>query len=131
MIAAFILVVAVVAMGQFAIYYWRALLAGMAAEPLSSQAQELTGDAPGAGDLELMLCFQKMCPELENGGRKNRAVKLYGHMLAALRRVAGSLLPAVEEWASREMAVCSRYVAVMIDQRMTRNAGAMAAMRSF
>ena len=131
MIAAFILVVAMVALGQFAIYYWRALLAGMAAEPLSGQAQELTGEMPGAGDLELMLCYQKMCPELENGGRKSGTVKLYGRTQALLRREARSLLPRVEDWAGREMAVCSRYVAVMIDQRITRNQDAMAAICSF
>lgn len=130
MIAAFILVVAMVALGQFAIYYWRALLAGMAAEPLSQQARELTGETPGSGDLELMLCFQKMCPELERGGREPWAVKLYGRMLAVLRRACDALLPAMGDWAGREMAVCSRYVAVMLDQRMTRNQNAMAAMRS-
>jgi hypothetical protein len=39
-------------------------------------------------------------------------------------------LPALQAWAKQEMATCSRYVAVLVDQRLTQNLAYAAEMRS-
>jgi hypothetical protein len=33
----------------------------------------------------------------------------------------GSIVPAMASWADAEMAICSRYVAVLMDQHLERN----------
>jgi len=130
MFAALILVISLAMLAQWGLFYWRALVAGVAAEPLSDRMRSVAGDAPGSGDFRTLDCIQQMCPELGRGGRKIGTVRFYYRILALLRLTVGSIIPALSGWAGREMSLCSRYVAVVMDQRLRRNLACMAAIQS-
>ena len=133
MIAALLLVISLAALAQFALNYWRALLAGVAVEPLSKRfhdAAQLGVVAVQASDFNTMVNLHNITPELKVGNGRLRAVQLYYRAVEALNRMAGRLMPQVGEWSEREMATCTRYVAVRVDQRMARNLECAAALRS-
>jgi len=71
-----------------------------------------------------------MIPELKAGNGRLRAVRMYYGMVDALNWMAGKVMPQVAEWSEREMATCTKYVAVRVDQRMARNLECAAALRS-
>jgi hypothetical protein len=129
MFAAMILAIAIVALFQFAIYYWRAVLTGVASLPVSSQVLE----AAHAGDGELrgedfgrLASLYDLTPELQGGGSGLGLVSLY----FAVVRKAGKLSPAFLNWGEREMALCARYAAVQIDRRLQANLEQAASVRS-
>jgi hypothetical protein len=129
MFAAMILAIAIVALFQFAIYYWRAVLTGVASLPVSSQVLE----AAHAGDGELrgedfgrLASLYDLTPELQCGGSGLGLVSLY----FAVVRKAGKLSPALLNWGEREMALCARYAAVQIDRRLQANLEQAASVRS-
>jgi hypothetical protein len=129
MFAAMILAIAIVALFQFAIYYWRAVLTGVAALPVSSQvleaAQAGDGELRGA-DFGRLASLYDLTPELQGGGSGLGLVSLY----FAVVRKAGKLSPAFLNWGEREMALCARYAAVQIDRRLQANLEQAASMRS-
>ena len=135
MIAALLLVISLAALAQFALFYWRAVLAGVAAQPLSEQfhdAAQLGVVAVQASDFNAMVNLHDlMTPELKAGNGRLRAVRMYYRMVDALNRMAGKLMPQVAAWSEREMATCTKYVAVRVDQRMARNLECAAALRSY
>jgi hypothetical protein len=129
MFAAMILAIAIVALFQFAIYYWRAVLTGVASLPVSSQVLE----AAHAGDGELrgedfgrLASLYDLTPELQGGASRLGLVSLY----FAVVRKAGKLSPAFLNWGEREMALCARYAAVQIDRRLQANLEQAASVRS-
>jgi hypothetical protein len=129
MFAAMILAIAIVALFQFAIYYWRAVLTGVASLPVSSQVLE----AAHAGDGELrgedfgrLASLYDLTPELQGRGSGLGLVSLY----FAVVRNAGKLSPAFLNWGEREMALCARYAAVQIDRRLQANLEQAASVRS-
>jgi hypothetical protein len=129
MFAAMILAIAIVALFQFAIYYWRAVLTGVASLPVSSQVLE----AAHAGDGELrgedfgrLASLYDLTPELQGRGSGLGLVSLY----FAVVRKAGKLSPAFLNWGEREMALCARYAAVQIDRRLQANLEQAASVRS-
>ena len=123
-----ILAIAIVALFQFAIYYWRAVLTGVASLPVSSRVLE----AAHAGDGELrgedfgrLASLYDLTPELQGGGSSLGLVSLY----FAVVRKAGKLSPAFLNWGEREMALCARYAAVQIDRRLQANLEQAASVR--
>ena len=133
MIAALLLVISLAALAQFALFYWRAVLAGVAAQPLSERFHEATqlGEAAmQAGNFDAIVNLHDMTPELRVGEGRLRAVRMYYNAVEALNRMAGKLMPQVAAWSEREMATCTKYVAVRVDQRMARNMECAAALRS-
>jgi len=133
MIAALLLVISLAAVAQFALFYWRAVLAGVAAQPLSERFREATqlGEvAMQAGNFDAIVNLNDMTPELKIGNGRLCAVRMYYNAVEALNRMAGKLMPQVGTWSEREMATCTRYVAVRVDQRMARNLECAAALRS-
>jgi hypothetical protein len=133
MIAAMLLVISVVAMVQFAVYYWRSLLAGVAAEPLSERVREAAGldsASVGPSDFVSFLQLNKVTPGLRDGSKGLWAVRTYYRAMETLDRLAGVKHPALAAWTEREMATCSRYVAVLVGQRLERNLVCAAEIRS-
>lgn len=121
MIAALILVVSVTALVHFALSYWRALMLGVAAQPLSENLCRLTAGASDAEDFAVHVCYRKMCPDLRTARTGIGAVRLYYRALKGMRGALGRMVPRVREWTNREMAACARYVAVVTDQQLHRN----------
>ena len=133
MIAALLLVISLAALAQFALFSWRAILAGIAAQPLSERFAEASPVGEAAmqgGGFDAMVNLHSMTPELRVGEGRLRAVRMYYHAVETLSRMSGKVMPQVAAWSEREMATCTRYVAVLVDQRMARNMECAAALRS-
>ncbi len=133
MLAALLFVISVAALGQFALYYWRAVLAGVAAEPLSEHvcdAARLSGTSVTPADFVNLLNIHHLTPGLYKKSGELLAVRAYYRVVASLGRLAGSTLPWLAAWSERELATCSRYVAVLLDQRLQRNLACAAEIRS-
>ena len=124
-----LLAVSVIAMIQFAVYYWRAVMADVAAQPLSSRVRKaagLTDESVSSADFEAILNLHELTPCLKRGRGSLRAVRAYYRVAQALGRV----VPRLAAWAEDEMVICSRYAAVLVDQRLEHNLACAAEMRA-
>ena len=133
MFSAMLLTISVVALGQFALYYWRAVLAGVAAQPVSGRVLEAArvnnGELSGQ-DFQLLAELHELTPDLRPSPDGLGCVRLYYRIVETIGKLAGSRLPSVSQWADRESKVCARYAAVQIDRRMQANLALAAAIRS-
>jgi hypothetical protein len=125
MVSLFILVFASVALGRFAVSQWRTIWITAANQPLSDSLRVMAGieDAGiGAKDFGSLL---DLCDNLSPGLRKKtpwlKEVSLYYGVVAKLELISKLKLPSLSSWASREMKICSRYVAVVLDQNLAMN----------
>ncbi len=133
MFEAILFAVSIAALGQFALYYWRAVLAGVAAQPLSDHLRAvagLTSKSVSAADFYAMVSLHELTPELRDDKGDLRLVRAYYGVIEAIGRLAGMKLPALVAWTQREMATCSRYVAVLVDRRLERNLACAVEVRS-
>jgi hypothetical protein len=125
MISLFILVFALTALVRFGISQWRAIWISTANQPLSESLQLTAGiDAAtiSAGDFGTLLDLcNELSPELRKTSPWLKEVSLYYSAVAALERVFRIKLPALSKWANDEMKICSRYVAVALDQSIAMN----------
>lgn len=125
MISLFILVFASFALGRFAVSQWRTIWITAANQPLSDSLRVTAGidDATiGAKDFSSLL---DLCDNLSPGLKKKtpwlREVSVYYRAIAKLEQLSRIKLPSLSTWASREMKICSRYVAVVLDQNLAMN----------
>jgi hypothetical protein len=133
MFAAMLFAISIVALTQFAAYYWRAMLAGAAAQPVSdrvlaaagAQNGQLTGD-----DFPALVGLHELTPELRSSGSGLGLVRAYYSLVDGVKSLAGSSMPAVSAWSQRELAVCARYAAVQIDRRLQANLELAESLRS-
>jgi len=133
MFATMILAIAIVALFQFALYYWRALLTGVASLPVSNQVLQAAhveeAELQGS-DFRRLVSLYELTPQLKSGGSGLGRVGLY---FAAVRQAEvffGKLSPAVMNWGEREMALCAHYAAVQIDRKLQANLAQAASVRS-
>ena len=133
MFAAMLFAISIVALTQFAAYYWRAMLAGAAAQPISdrvlvaagAQNGQLTGD-----DFQALVGLHELTPDLRSTGSGLGLVRAYYSLVDGIKSLAGSSMPAVGAWSQRELAVCARYAAVQIDRRLQANLELAESLRS-
>jgi hypothetical protein len=133
MFAAMLFAISIVALMQFAAYYWRAMLAGAAAQPVSERVLEAAGVANGqltGQDFRTLLTLHNVTPELSSVSNGLRSVRLYYRLVDTIGALAGTRLPAIAAWSKRETAVCARYAAVQIDRRWQANLELAASLRS-
>ncbi len=120
MVAALIFVVSVAAFAQFGLYYWRATISGIAAQAISDRirvAAGITHEGIGAQDFRNIIILKDLSPDLRGATGGFAAIRAYYAVVEKL----GSIAPAMASWANSEMATCSRYAAVVMDQHMERN----------
>jgi hypothetical protein len=120
MIAAIIFTVSIVALGQFGLHYWRAMISGVAAQAISDRIRVAAGiKSPGVGaqDFHKILILNDLSPDLRGPGGSFRVVRAYYAIVENL----GRIVPAMTSWSNAEMTTCSRYLAVLMDQHMERN----------
>lgn len=120
MIAVIIFTVSVVAFAQFGLYYWRATISGIAAQAVSDRirvAAGITHAGIGAQDFRSIIILKDLSPDLRGPHGNFTAIRAYYSVVKKL----GSIVPAMASWADAEMATCSRYVAVLMDQHLERN----------
>jgi len=120
MIASIIFLVSVVGVAQFGLYYWRATISGIAAQAISDRirvAAGITHAGIQAQDFRNIIILQELSPNLRGVGTSFAVIRSY----YAIVEKVGSIIPAMASWANAEMATCSRYAAVVMDQHMERN----------
>lgn len=133
MFSAMLLTISVVALSQFGLYYWRALVMGVAAQPVSERVleaahvngAELTGD-----HFRVFAELHDLTPDLRPGPRGLGFIRLYYSALRGLEKVAGRFSSSLVEWAEGERVLCARYAAVQIDRRLQANLALAASIRS-
>lgn len=128
MIAVLICVVSLVAFAQFGLYYWRATISGVAAQEISDRirlAAGITHAAIRAQDFHNIIILNDLSPDLRGPNGKFRAIRAYYAVVEAI----GKIIPMMANWADFEMATCSRYVAVLMDQHLERNMACAAQVR--
>ena len=133
MFAAILLAISTVALSQFAIYYWRAILAGVAAQPVSERvlaAASLDAGRMKGQDFEKLAGLHELTPELGPDGGGLTLVRAYYRIVEALGALSGVRMPALAEWCERERVICARFAAVQIDRRLQANLALAAALRS-
>jgi hypothetical protein len=136
LIAAFILVISVAALIQFAAFTWRAGLLSVASQPLPDQAEAgyaLYNVLQSRGFEDVSAC-QQLCTEIgAESGQHLRSVRLYYRFLQFVSTLGSSILEAAMPtgWTQREMALCTRYTTVVLSQRMERNHALAAEVRSY
>jgi hypothetical protein len=133
MFAAMLLAISIVALSQFALYYWRAILAGVAAQPVSERvlaAANLEVGRMNGRDFEKLAGLHDLTPELGPDGGGLTLVRAYYRIVEALGSLSGLHMPAVAEWCERERVICARFAAVQIDRRLQANLALAASLRS-
>lgn len=121
MIVALILVISVVALAQFAVFYWRATIAITAALPVSDRLRVAAGiqnERIEASDFDSLVQLVEICPALKSDGLGVHMVSSYFSFLRVLKTLAG---PGMGGWFVAEMTICTRYLAARLDQRIHQN----------
>jgi hypothetical protein len=133
MFAAILFAFSIVALAQFALYYWRAVLSGVARQPLSADVLEAArvknGEVTGA-DFRTLASLHHLTADLRPGLGGLGLVTVYYRVIDGIRSLAGARAPGVAEWAEHELTICARYAAVQIDRRLQANVALAAALRS-
>ena len=120
-------------MGQFALYYWRAVFTGMASLPISSRVLEAAQvqDASICGnDFEKFATLLTLTPELKETKSGLGMVKAYYSVIQQAEKMVASFSPMMAGWAEKERTLCARIAAVHIDRRLEANLVQAAAIRS-
>jgi hypothetical protein len=133
MFAAMLFAISIVALSQFAAYYWRATLAGAAAQPISDRILVAVGVENGqltGQNFPTLLSIHDLTPELNSGSNGLFLVRVYYRIVDAIDSLAGRTMPAIAAWSQRELTVCARYAAVQIDRRWQANLDLAASLRS-
>jgi len=136
-ISAFIFVISLAAVVQFLIQSWRSGLMRVATSTYAVQA-----DNPAAStyrkileteDFNEVISYQKVCQDLRvSGSQSLSGVELYYSVLSGIRTLGAWIgFQAASAWSVREMALCTRYAAVVMIQRLERNQFLAAEVRSY
>jgi len=133
MFSAALLSIAVVALGQFALYYWRAVFTGMASLPISSrvlEAAQVQDEAICGNDFEKFASLLTLTPELKETKSGLGMVKAYYSVIQQAEKIFASFSPILAGWAEKERMLCARIAAVHVDRRLEANLIQAASIRS-
>ena len=133
MFSAMLFAISIVALAQFALYYWRAVLAGVAAQPISSEILEAVQVSESnlcGADFNKLASLMILTPELKHSRGGLGLVPAYFKVIRKLSDLFGQLSPAVASWSAQEQVVCARYAAVQVGRRLEANLAQAASMRS-
>ena len=133
MFSAALLSIAVVAMGQFALYYWRAVFTGMASMPISSrvlEAAQVQDESICGNDFEKFASLLTLTPELKETKSGLGMVKAYYSVIQQAEKIFASFSPILAGWAEKERMLCARIAAVHVDRRLEANLIQAASIRS-
>ena len=128
MLSVIILTASIIGGAQFFLGYWRAMIASMAAQPLSEKffvAAGLKNAAIRAEDFAGLLSLNRLMPNVKTLPNSTGRLSAYYSAMKML-----SSVPAVGPWAKNEMSVCAQCLAVVVDQRLLHNLAYAAESRS-
>jgi hypothetical protein len=133
MFAVMLFTIAILALCQFALFYWRAVVAGVASQPVSERVLEAahleSGEFCGA-DFQKLATLLGMTPALKRGNSKMGLVGVYYRFVQNMSVAFGKMSPAVVSWSERESVLCARYAATQIERRLQSNLAQAEAIRS-
>ena len=133
MFSAMLFAISLVALAQFGLYYWRAVLTGVASQPISTEVlaavQVQESNLCGA-DFERLASLLTLTPELKSSGVGLGLVPTYYKIVGKVADYFGRLSPALMAWSEQERVLCARYAAVQIGYRLEANLAQAASMRS-
>jgi hypothetical protein len=127
MFATMLFTIAIAALLQFALYYWRAVLTGVASQPVSDRVLAAAHMEEGdfqSGDFGKLASLLALTPELKSGNSGKNGlglVKAYYGLLESMGAAFATMSPAVVNWSERERVLCARYAAVQIERRLQAN----------
>src|SRR6267378_2037904 len=133
MFSAMLLAISIVALSQFAVYYWRAVLAGVATQPVSDRvlaAAQVENGRLLPQHFQTLAGLHDLTPDLYPNRGGLGLVRLYYRMVESVEALAGSRVPAIAAWSNRERGICARYAAVQVDRRLQANLELAASLRS-
>jgi len=133
MFSALLLAISIVALAQFGVYYWRAVVAGIASQPVSEQvlaAARVETESIRGEDYRSLAQLHKLTPDLSAKSSGLGLVPLYFKMIHAVGKLAAGRIATIAEWAEGERVLCARFAAVQVDRRLQGNLAFAAAMRS-
>jgi hypothetical protein len=133
MFATMLFAISIVALAQFGLYYWRAVLAGVAAQPVSDRvlsAARVENGRVAPEHFETLAGLHDLTPDLFPNRGGLGLVRLYYRVVQSLGAVAGARIPAVAAWSLSERVICARYAAVQVDRRLQANLQLAASLRS-
>jgi hypothetical protein len=133
MFAAMLFTISIVALAQFAMYYWRAVLAAVAGQPVSENvlaAASIENRHVTGRDFGALAGLHDLTLNLAPASRSLGLVRCYYRVVDAISAVAGKHMPALAAWCDQELTICARYAAVQIEYRLRSNLELAAAMRS-
>jgi hypothetical protein len=133
MFSAMLFAISMVALAQFALYYWRAIIAGVAAQPISADVLEAvqTDESELSGaDFGKLASLLTVTPELKQSRGGLGLVPAYFEIVGKLSELFGQLSPALASWSAHEQVLCARYAAVQVGRRLEANLAQAASMRS-
>jgi hypothetical protein len=133
MFSAMLLAISVVALSQFALYYWRAVLAGVAAQPVSDRvlvAAQVENGRLTPRDFQILAGLHNLTPDLCPNRSGLGLVRLYYRFIEGLDVFLAEKIPTFAVWSERERIICARYAAVQVERRLQANLDLVASLRS-
>ena len=133
MFSAMLFTISIVALAQFGLYYWRAVLSGVAAQPVSDRvlsAARVENGRVTSQHFGTLAGLHDLTPDLYPNRGGLGLVRLYHRAVQGVETLAGSRIPAIVAWSNRERAICARYAAVQVDRRLQANLELAASLRS-
>ncbi|PYT93619.1 MAG: hypothetical protein DMG36_08780 [Acidobacteria bacterium] len=133
MFAAMLFAISMIALSQFALYYWRAVLAGVAALPVSDRVLAAAHVENGRllpQHFETIAGLHDLTPNLQPTRGGLGLVRVYYRFVQGLGMLFGKQLPVLAAWSERERVICARYAAVQVGRRLQANIELVASLRS-
>jgi hypothetical protein len=133
MFSAMLLAISIVALAQFGVFYWRAVVAGIAAQPISDEvlaAARVESGAVNGRDFDAIAQLHELTPNMQKEASSLGLVRAYYQVIHAVGNLASGRLTTLANWAEREQVLCARYAAVQVDRRLQSNLALAAAIRS-
>src|SRR5258708_23326531 len=96
MFSAMLLAISIVALSQFALYYWRAVLAGVAAQPVSDRvlaAAQVENGRLAPEHFQTLAGLHDLTPDLPPNRNPMGLVRVYFRLIAALDAIIGQRVP--------------------------------------
>src|SRR5260370_38402337 len=107
--------VSIVALAQFSMYYWRAVLLGVAAQPVSNRvllAARVENGRVTSQDFGTLAGLHDLTPDLYPNRGGLGLARLYYRVIEGLDALAGSRVPAIAAWRNRYRGICAPYAPV-------------------
>src|SRR5713101_5529020 len=102
MFSAMLLAISIVALSQFAIYYWRAVLAGVAAQPVSDRvliAAQVENGRFTPKDFQTLAGLHNLTPDLDLNDSGLGLVRLYYWVIEGLDGFLGQRIHSFAVWS--------------------------------